>query len=99
MDNVSHDKHPRSSLTDGNIRAVHDLIEGKQRLTVDEINAEVDIRYYRTQGIITDHLGFREVCVDLIIQCIFTKTIFITVCSIKLIHKLNLLYLGISGTL
>ena len=43
VENKSHDRRPRSSLTDDNIRAVREVIEGDHRLTVDEIMSEVYI--------------------------------------------------------
>ena len=40
VENKSHDRCPRSSLTDDNICAVRELIEGGRRLTVDEMHWE-----------------------------------------------------------
>lgn len=52
VDNESHDRHPRSSLKDDNFRAVYELIEGEQRLTVDEIATDVSISHGRTHAIL-----------------------------------------------
>lgn len=62
VENESHDRRPRSSLTDENICAVRDVIEGDRRLTVDEIASEVGISHGSAHAIITEHLGFRKVC-------------------------------------
>jgi len=40
VENESHDRHPRTSHTDENIRAVQKLIELNHRLTVEEINEQ-----------------------------------------------------------
>ena len=40
LENESHDRRPKSSLTDANIRAVRELIEGDRRLTVDNMHWE-----------------------------------------------------------
>jgi histone-lysine N-methyltransferase SETMAR len=58
-ENENHNRRPRSSLTDDNIRAICDLIEG---LTVDEIASEVNISHGSAHSIITEHLGFSKVC-------------------------------------
>ena len=44
-ENESHNRRPRTSLTDDNIRAICDLIEGDRRLTVDEIASEVNMSW------------------------------------------------------
>jgi len=62
VENESHNRRPRTSLTDDNIRAICDLIEGDRRLTVDEIASEVNISHGSTHSIITEHLGFSKVC-------------------------------------
>jgi hypothetical protein len=53
VENESHDRRPRSSLTDENICAVRDVIEGDRRLTVDEIASEVGISHGSAHAIIT----------------------------------------------
>jgi hypothetical protein len=58
----SHNRCPRTSLTDDNIPAICDLTEGDQRLTVDNIASEVNIRHGSAHSIITEHLGFSKVC-------------------------------------
>jgi transposase len=45
VENESHNRRPRTSLTDDNIRAICDLIEGDRRLTVDEIAYEVSMSW------------------------------------------------------
>ncbi|XP_046683630.1 protein GVQW3-like [Homalodisca vitripennis] len=61
VENESHGQRPRSSLTDDNISAVRQLIEGDRRLTVQEISSEIRISYASVQSAITDHLGFRKI--------------------------------------
>ena len=61
-ENESRNRRPRTSLTDDNIRAICDPIEGDRRLTVDEIASEVNIRHGSAQSIITEHLGSSKVC-------------------------------------
>ncbi|XP_026316211.1 histone-lysine N-methyltransferase SETMAR-like [Hyposmocoma kahamanoa] len=61
VENESHRRRPRSSLTDENISAVRELIEGDRRLTVQEISSEIGISYGSVQSAITDHLGFRKI--------------------------------------
>lgn len=61
VENESHDRRPRTSLTDDNTRTVRELIERDRRLTVEEISSEVGISYGSVQSIITDQLGFRKI--------------------------------------
>jgi len=61
-ENESHDRRPRTSLTDDNIRAICDLIEGDRHLTVNEIVSEVNISHGSAHSIMTEHLGFSKVC-------------------------------------
>lgn len=61
VENESHDRRPRTSLTNDNIRAVRELIEGDRRLTIEQIVSEVGISYGSVQSIITDQLGFRKI--------------------------------------
>lgn len=61
VENESHDRRPRSSLTDDNIRAVQDLIEGDRRFTVEEIASEVGISIGSTHTIISERLGLRKI--------------------------------------
>lgn len=62
VENESHQRRPRTSVTEDNIRLIRDLIEGDRRLTVDEIAREVQISHGSVHSIITEHLGFRKVC-------------------------------------
>ena len=63
MQNTSHQRHPRTSTTQENITAVHDLIEGDRRLTVVEICQELGMRisYESVQSIIKNELLFRKI--------------------------------------
>lgn len=61
VENESHRRCPQISITETNIRAIGDLIEGDRRLTVSEIASEVGISYGSTKTIITTDLGFRKV--------------------------------------
>ena len=62
VENESHNRRPRTSLTDDNIRAICDLIEGDRRLTVDEIASEVNISHGSAHSIITESVrgGFHN---------------------------------------
>ncbi|KAJ8950721.1 hypothetical protein NQ318_012802, partial [Aromia moschata] len=60
--NEAHNRRPRTSITEDNIRAIRQLVEGDRRLTVAEISSVVGISYGSAQAIITDQLGFRKVC-------------------------------------
>jgi hypothetical protein len=62
VENKCHNRGPRTSLTDDNIRAICDLIEGDQHLTVDEIASEMHISNGSAHSIITEHLGFSKFC-------------------------------------
>lgn len=61
VENEGHDRRPRSSLTDDNIRAIRELIEGDRRLSVEEIASEVRISIGSAHTIICEHLGFRKI--------------------------------------
>ena len=58
MQNTSHQRRPRISITPVNIAAVRDLIEGNRRLTVVEICQELGMRisYGSVQSIIKNEL-------------------------------------------
>jgi histone-lysine N-methyltransferase SETMAR len=62
VENESHNRGPRTSLMDDNIRAICDLTEGDRHLTVDEIACKVNISHESSHSIITEHLGFSKVC-------------------------------------
>lgn len=62
VQNESHDRRPRSSITADNISRVRQLIEGDRRLTTSAIASEVGISYGSTFSILTEELGFRKVC-------------------------------------
>lgn len=61
VENASHQRRPRTSVTNDNIRTVSRLLQDDRRLTVAEIASEVRISYGSAQTIITDDLGFRKV--------------------------------------
>ena len=63
MQNTSHQRHPRTSITPKNIAAVHDLIEGDRRLTVVEICQELGTpkSYGSVQSIIKNKLLFQKI--------------------------------------
>ncbi|MBZ5797438.1 hypothetical protein K8353_46240, partial [Burkholderia contaminans] len=48
VENQSHDRRPRTSLTEANISKVRNLIEGDRRITLPEIAEEVNIGYGST---------------------------------------------------
>ncbi|XP_056636775.1 protein GVQW3-like [Diorhabda sublineata] len=48
VENESHDRTPRTSITAGNIDSVRQLVEGDRRLT--------------TSDILSEELGYRKVC-------------------------------------
>ncbi|KAJ8948248.1 hypothetical protein NQ318_013236 [Aromia moschata] len=60
VENEAHNRRPRTSITEDNIRAIRQLVEGDRCLTVAEISSVVGIRYGSAQAIITDQLGFRK---------------------------------------
>jgi len=65
VQNTSHQRCPRTSVTPENITAVRDLIEGDRRLTVVEICQELGTRtsisYGSVQSIIKNELMFRKI--------------------------------------
>ena len=63
VQNISHQRHPRTSITPENIAVVRDLIEGDRRLTVVEIWQELGTRisYGSLQSIIKNELLFRKI--------------------------------------
>lgn len=61
VENESHDRRPRTSLTAEHIQAVRDLIERDRRLTVAEIASEVNISVGSIHSIIRDELGFSKI--------------------------------------
>ena len=63
VQNTSHQRRPRTSITPENIAVVRDLIEGNLRLTVDEIYQEVGTRisYGSVQSIIKNVLLFQKI--------------------------------------
>jgi len=62
VQNTSHQRRPRISITPGNIAAVRDVIEGDRRLTVVEICQELGTRinYGSVESIIKNELLFRK---------------------------------------
>lgn len=60
VENESHDRLPRTSITAKNIRRVQ-LLESDRRLTIIKIPNEVGTSYVSTFSIITDELEFRKV--------------------------------------
>lgn len=62
VENQSHDRRPRSSITAGNIDSVRQLVEGDRRLTTSDIANEVGISYGSTYSILSEELGYRKVC-------------------------------------
>lgn len=62
VENESHNRRPRTSLTNENICAVRELLENDRRLTIDEIASEVGISHGSVHSIVTEHLGFRKIC-------------------------------------
>jgi len=62
VQNTSHQRRPRTSITPGNIAAVRDVIEGDGRLTVVEICQELGTRinYGSVESIIKNELLFRK---------------------------------------
>ena len=62
VENKSHDRRPRTSIMEQNIRAIRELLEGNRRLTASEISLRIGICYGSCQATITEHLGFRKVC-------------------------------------
>ena len=63
MQNTSHQRRPRTSITPEDITAVRDLIEGDRRLTVVEICQELGtcISYGSVQSIIKNEMPFRKI--------------------------------------
>jgi len=61
VQNESHKRRLRTSVTDENIRAVTRLIAEDRRVSVKTIASEVGISYGSAQQIITDHLEYRKV--------------------------------------
>ncbi|KAJ8954906.1 hypothetical protein NQ318_016846 [Aromia moschata] len=68
VENEAHNRRPRTSITEDNIRAIRQLVEGDRRLTVAEISSVVGKSYGSAQAIITDQLGFRKVCASFVAQ-------------------------------
>ncbi|EFN75275.1 hypothetical protein EAI_03098, partial [Harpegnathos saltator] len=54
VENESHERRPRSSVTDENIRAVRELMENDRRLTVVEISSEVGINIGSAHTILSE---------------------------------------------
>lgn len=50
--NQSHDRRPRTSITDENIRAIRELLKEDRRLTVDEIASSEDLRQWSVHSLI-----------------------------------------------
>lgn len=61
-ENQGHDRRPRTSITDENIRAVRDILADDRRARVSDIAEQVGISYGSCQAIITNDLQFRKVC-------------------------------------
>jgi len=63
MQNTSHQRRPRTSISPENIAVVHDLIEGNRRLTVVEIFQELGthISYGSVQSIIKNELLLQKI--------------------------------------
>lgn len=63
--NEGHDKRPRTSLTNDNIRclssSIQKLIEHDRQFTTEGISSEVGISYGSVQFVITDYLDFRKI--------------------------------------
>lgn len=57
MSNETHDRWSRTSLTNGHIQTVRDLLENNRHLIVAETAYEVDINVGRIHTIIYDELG------------------------------------------
>lgn len=62
VENESHNRRPRTSITENNISCVRRLIEDDKRLTTSEIASKVGISYGSTYSILTEELGYRKVC-------------------------------------
>lgn len=62
VENESHDRRPRTSITAGNIDSVRQLVEGDRRLTTSDIAIKVGISYGSTYSILSEELGYRKVC-------------------------------------
>ncbi|KYM98799.1 hypothetical protein ALC62_10488 [Cyphomyrmex costatus] len=60
VENESHDRRPRTSLTEDNTREVRDLLEIDRCITIAEIAAHLGNRYDSIQKIIIDELGYRK---------------------------------------
>lgn len=60
VENESHDRRPRTSITAGNIDSVRQLVEGDRRLTTSDIAIEVGISYGSTYSILSKELGYRN---------------------------------------
>ena len=58
VQNESHQRRPRKSVTDENIRAIRDLIESDRRLTINKIAMVVQVSHGSAHAIITEHLGY-----------------------------------------
>jgi hypothetical protein len=69
VENESHCRRPRSSLTDDNISAIRELIEGDRRLTIADISSEIGISYGSVQSVITDNLGFKKISARWVPRC------------------------------
>lgn len=62
VENEVHQRRPRTSVTEANIRTVRRLLEDDRRLSVAAIASEVGISFGSAHTIITNDLGFRKVC-------------------------------------
>lgn len=61
VENMSHPRRPRSSITPGNIAVVRELIERDRRCTVAELSKETGIGVASVHAIIRDHLHIRKI--------------------------------------
>lgn len=61
VENESHARRPRTSVTEANIDAIGNLIEGNRHITLWEIVAKLNISYGNVHRIVTDDLKMRKV--------------------------------------
>ena len=61
VENLTHPRRPKTSITHENIKGVEGLIKHDRRITIDEIAFSVGISHGSVQAIIQDHLLFRKV--------------------------------------
>lgn len=60
VENESHERRPRSSVTDENILAVRELVQDDRRLTVVEISSKVGISIGSAHTILSEYLGYHK---------------------------------------